>query len=255
MDDKLYIGILDGGFEGINIFNRLVKDYPNERFVYLNDVDNYPYEGKEEKVILNAIKKSVGRLLAFGVSKILVVNNSLVEYGSEYFDTLDVKVLKVSDFIIDYVNEYYEHKNVGLLAKEYIVKANIYQKNIKYNHLYSIPSDAFDELIMNKEVKTAKSFNVVYETFQNVKSKDFNILIVTDSYLNNLRIEFNEYVKCDEIMDLSMLVSKKMKEYLSSTSRFKKKGVVLLTCKKKEFLDKAYFLDIKPKFKNIVDGE
>ena len=125
MKNKRLIGILDGGFEGINIFSRLVKDYPYERFIYLNDPDNYPYEGKEEKEILNCIKKNTEILLNLGVELILVVNNSVIEYGSEYFASLDKKILKFSDFVIDYVNEGYEHKNVGLLAKEYIIKANI----------------------------------------------------------------------------------------------------------------------------------
>ena len=252
MQNKKLIGILDGGLEGINIFNRLVKDYPYERFIYINDLDNYPYEGKEEKVILNAIKKNTETLINLGVELILVVNNSIVEYGSEYFATLDKKVLKFSDFVIDYVNENYEHKNVGLLAKEYIIKANIYQKNIRYNHLYSIPSDELDNIILNKEVKTAKSFKVVKETFENTKSKDFNILIVSDSYLNNLRIEFAEYLKCDEIMDLSMIVSRKMKDHLVNEGKFKKKGIVLTNLAKKEFLKKAYWLEEKVKFQKLV---
>lgn len=252
MNNKKLIGVLDGGFEGINIFSKLTKDYPYARFIYLNDPDNYPYEGKEEKEILNLIKKNTEKLIELGVSLILVVNNSIIEYGTEYFDSLSVKVLKMSDFVIDYVNEGYEHKNVGLLAKEYIIKANIYQKNIKYNHLYSIPSDTLDDVIMNKQVKTAKSFKAVDEIIQAVKSKDYNILVVTDSYLNNLRIEFSEYVKCDEIMDLSAVVSKKMKEYIDSNSKLKKKGIVLTKMSKKEFLDKAYFLDQKVKFQKLV---
>ena len=126
------IGILDGGFEGINIFSRLVKDYPYERFIYLNDPENYPYEGKEEKEILNCIKKNTEILLNLDVELILVVNNSIVEYGSEYFATLDKKILKFSDFVIDYVNEGYEHKNVALMAKEYIVKANILHDTTPY---------------------------------------------------------------------------------------------------------------------------
>ena len=246
------IGILDGGFEGINIFNRLVKDYPYERFIYLNDPVNYPYEGKEEKEILNAIKKNTEILISQHVSIILVVNNSIIEYGLEYFSSLEINVLKISDFIIDYVNESYEHKNVGLLAKEYIVKANIYQKNIKYNHLYSIPSDTLDDIIMNKEIRTAKSFKAVDDAFLNSKAKDYNILIVTDSYLNNLRIEFSEYVSCDEIMDLASVVSKKMKEFLPNVGRIKKKGIVLSILNKKEFLDKAYFLDIRVKFQKLA---
>ena len=252
MKNKKLIGILDGGFEGINIFSRLVKDYPYERFIYLNDPDNYPYEGKEEKEILNCIKKNTEALLNLGVELILVVNNSVIEYGSEYFASLDKKILKFSDFVIDYVNEGYEHKNVGLLAKEYIIKANIYQKNIKYNHLYSIPSDTLDEIIINKEVKTAKSFRAVNEAFQNAKGKDYNILIVSDSYLNNLRIEFSEYVRCDEIMDLSTVVSKRMKEHLENIGRIKKKGIVLTKLTKKEFLEKAYWLDQNIKIEKLV---
>ena len=252
MKNKKMIGILDGGFEGINIFSRLVKDYPYERFIYLNDPENYPYEGKEEKEILNCIKKNTEILLNLDVELILVVNNSIVEYGSEYFATLDKKILKFSDFVIDYVNEGYEHKNVALMAKEYIVKANIYQKNIKYNHLYSIPSDTLDEIIMNKEVKTAKSFKAVSDVLNLSKGKDYNILIISDSYLNNLRIEFLEYIKCDEIMDLSLVVSKKMAPHLENVGRLKKKGIILTKLTKQEFLDKAYWLTDRVKFEKLV---
>ena len=252
MKEKQAIGILDGGFEGINIFNRLVKDYPYERFIYINDLNNYPYEGKEEKEILNLIKQNTEKLISQNVSMILVVNNSIIEYGLEYFNSLEIEILKISDFIIDYVNEGYEHKNVGLLAKEYIVKANIYQKNIKYNHLYSIPSDTLDEIIINKELRTAKSFKAVNDAFLNAKGKDYNILIVTDSYLNNFRIEFSEYVKCDEIMDLASVISKKMKEFLPNEGRIKKKGIIISSLPKKEFLDKVYLLDIKIKYQVIA---
>ena len=253
MKDTLLIGVLDGGFEGINIFSRLTKDYPYQTFIYLNDPTNYPYEGKEEKEILNCIKKNTETLINEGCKIILVVNNSIIEYGSEYFEKIEnVKILKFSDFIIDYVNENYEHKNVGLLAKEYIIKANIYQKNIKYNHLYGIPSDELDKIILNEEVKTAKSFKVVFDTFQTVKSKEYNVLVVTDSYLNNLRIEFSEYIKCDEITDLSAIVSKALKEYASSFGHFKKKGIILTNLDKKDYLKRAYFLDIKVKFQKIM---
>ena len=37
---KQPIGILDGGFEGINIFDNLSKSFPYETFVYINDPVN-----------------------------------------------------------------------------------------------------------------------------------------------------------------------------------------------------------------------
>ena len=252
MNKKQAIGILDGGLEGINIFERLVKDYPYESFIYLNDLDNYPYEGQDEKDILKSIKKNVEILQNNNVKAILVVNNSIIEYGSEYFSTLELPIYEFSEYLIDYINEVYGHKNVGLVAKDYIAKANIYQKKIKYNHLYSINSEALDEVILNKEVKTAKSFKVVYDTFQTVKSKDYYVLLLSDSYLNNLRIEFGEYIKCDEITDVSAIVSKAMKDKVENVGRMKKKGIVLTKLNKKEFLKKAYWLDIKVKFISLA---
>lgn len=248
MKNKQAIGILDGGFEGLNIFMRLVKDYPYESFIYLNDPDNYPYEGKEERDIVKYIKKNVETLLDKNVKAILIVNNSIVEYGSEYLESLELPIYRFNEFIIDYVNEGYEHKNVGLLAKDYITKANIYQKKIKYNHLYSINSEVLDDIILNKEVKTAKSFKAVLDTFQTVKSKEYNVLVLADSYLNNLRLEFGEYVKCDEIIDVSSIVSKRMKDIVSNVGKIKKKGIILTKLSKEDFMKQAYWLDIKVKF-------
>ena len=74
---KQPIGILDGGFEGINIFESLSKNFPNEYFVYINDPKNYPYEGKEEKLIHEYVKKNIDKLLSLEVKCIICVNLSL----------------------------------------------------------------------------------------------------------------------------------------------------------------------------------
>lgn len=245
---KQPIGVLDGGFEGILIFNKLVKDYPHETFIYTNDSDNYPYEGQDEKDIINSLKKTTKILTDYNVSMIIVVNNSIIEYGEEFLSKLEVPVYKFSDFIIDYVNANYEHKNMAILAKQYIIKANIYQKNIHYNHLYSMTSDELDEIVNNKQIRTAKSFAAMRNAVSQIKGKEYSVLVVTDSYLNEFRIEFNEYVDCKDIINVSDIVSNAMKDKFNNEIKSFKKSFIVSKLEKKDFYEKAYLLNCKCKY-------
>ena len=240
------IGILDGGVEGINIFNSLVKNYPNQSFIYVNDFKNYPYEGLKEEDILEYVKSSIEILLSYQVSKIIVVNNSIIEYCDEYLKSLEIPVVRITDILIDYLNTNYEHKNILFLGKQYIIKANLYQKNIKYNHMYNLPSDDLESLILNKKVKTAKSFEKTKELLANVHNRDYNILCYSDSYLDNLRIEFNEY----KTNNLGNVVSKSLVNEINNSTR-NSGNFIVSYLEKSEFLDKVYWIDCKYKYKKI----
>ena len=57
----------------------------------------------------------------------------------EIYNNLNVDEYR--DYIINYVNEHYEHKNILFLAKSYIVKSAMYNKNFRYNRLYNVYSE------------------------------------------------------------------------------------------------------------------
>ena len=241
------IGILDGGVEGINIFSALCKKYPNQTFFYVNDLKNYPYEEKSQNDIIGYVKKNVEYLISLNVSKIIVVNNSIIEYCDEYLKSIGLPVIYITDIIINYLNENYEHKNMLFLAKQYIIKANLYQKNIKYNHLYNVSSDELDEIVLKHKTKTAKSFEKVREVLWTVHNREYNILIYVDSYLSNLRIEFNEYSTSNDILDLSDLVVKTVLNEVDNTKR-NNGNLIISNIEKNEFLEIANWLDCKYKY-------
>lgn len=249
---KAPIGIIDGGIEGINIFEKLSKKYPNEMFIYINDLANYPYEEKDDEIILANVTKNINILLTYEVSLIIVVNNSIIEYCDEYLKTLPVPVVKINEVIIDYVNTNYEHKNVLLLAKQYLIKANLYQKNIKYNHLYNVSSDELEKIIIDKKVKTAVSFSKLRELMIQSNCKDLNILVIIDSYLSNLRIEFNEYISCNEIIDLPLIVGTKIEDYLDHELKNRKKSLIICNYSKKDFTKYVYWLNCKYKYLKLT---
>ena len=253
---KIPIGILDGGFEGINIFEKLSEKYLNESFIYINDIRNYPYEGKDIKIIIENVKKNVDVLISNNVESIICVSASIIEYCSEYLENYlkekNIRFVNIVESVIEYVNNNYDQKNMILLAKGYILKANIFQKNFRYNHLYNLPSDALEDIIYSKQTKTSKSFDKVLEVFRNLINKQIDLLIIVDSVLENLHLEIREYSNIANVIDLSELLFKcLLNKGLLTYNKGRGNKLIISYLPKKEFKEKTYWLKSSYKYQNI----
>ena len=248
------IGILDEGYQGINVFRGLSKKYKNEDFIYVNDIINSPYEGKEEEVINQHVKEKVDFLLLLGVKAIVVVSSAIVEYCSSYLNSISIPVIRIDEAIIKYISSEFEQKNIALVARESIIKANIYQKFLKYNHLYAIFSDELEKIVLDKKVKTSQSFSKMREACKYILNKEVDIFMITDSYIENLYTEINEYVKADTVSNLTdiierEIVSKKVFEYQKGRGR----RYIYSDILKKEFKEITYWIDVKYKYQLITE--
>lgn len=218
------IGILDLGLNNISILNKFASEFEFEDFIYVNDFEVPKYEGLEVSLIEERIKKNVDFLLAKEVKLIVVVSNTIVEYYKQYFDEIPVPVINVVDTIIQYVNDNYEHKNMVFLAQDDIMKANMYQKNFRYNHLYNIVSDRLLEIVKLNRVKTAESFMATKEALKVLSKKDVDIIIPANVNLMLLSTEINEYIRDTDILELSKLFTEKVKAALLAIENFYQKG-------------------------------
>ena len=59
--NKRPIGIIDINVDGLYILNSLTKEFKNEDFIYINDIKNYPYEGREQEEIVKFVTENVVR--------------------------------------------------------------------------------------------------------------------------------------------------------------------------------------------------
>ena len=247
---KTKIGILDAGMEGLSIFNKLVLNFPYNKFIYVNDMENYPYEGKNPEDIKSLTSELINTLYKQEVDIIIVLSNSIIEYCDELLSNIKIPIIKINDLIINYVNKNYEYKNIALLAKLYILKAStIYQKNFHYNHLYNVQSDELDELVLNKEVKTGKSFGVCQRVLKNAIGKDVDLVVYVDSFISTLLIEIKEYIPNTSYIDLYNIIIDYYKENLLDKYPFAIKGkeasLVISNMEKDEFKKLAYFVNCK----------
>lgn len=251
--NKRPIGIIDINVDGLYILNSLTKEFKNEDFIYINDIKNYPYEGREQEEIVKFVTENVEKLLEQNIKMLVVISDTIIEYCLDYLQTLNIPVINIVQSIINYVNKNYEQKNLALLAKSYILKANLYQKNFNYNHMYNIASEELENMIIENKMKTSKSFKASFETFKNSPKKEYNLLIITAPWLELLKIEILEYLEVDEFIKLGNVLSEDIKNANSECyNRGKGKITILSKIDKKEFADLTKWFNLKYKYIQMV---
>lgn len=241
--NKLAIGILDSGYEGLTLFEELVREYRYETFIYINDIHNLPYEGQTVEAINKAVQKNIDILRSQGIKMLVVVSDLIVEHCQELLNSLEIPVINVVSAIIEYVNNNFEQKDLILLIKQEVIKANLYQKNFRYNHLFSINSTELTKIILNKQIKTSNSFFASKEVFKNHYRRKVDLLIISESYLLKLKTEIDEYLDVLEVislLDVFQVQIDRLDEILEKKG--KRKTMIISDLGKKEFYQQAYWL-------------
>ncbi|MCR4652425.1 MAG: glutamate racemase [Eubacterium sp.] len=73
---KDYIGVFDSGVGGLSVLKELVKELPEEDFLYFGDSANAPYGEKEIGTIRELSMKIADRMVADGVKTIVIACNT-----------------------------------------------------------------------------------------------------------------------------------------------------------------------------------
>lgn len=251
------IGILDMGIEGLGIISKLAENYRSETFIYLNDMIGAPYEGRTPEEITKYVSNNIELLNTLNLKMLLVVSDTILEYCSDLFKDLSYPVLPLIDLTHDYINEKYEQKNMVIIGKDGVLKANLYQKDLVYNHLFAIPSDEMEKIILGNQTKTSKSFKTVQESLKPITKRDIEALILTLDYLQNLRIEINEYLSANNIITPYDIFADKINKDYSDLLLQKGKGKVYILSQlpKKEFFKQTYWFDTKCKYFNVTSDQ
>ena len=240
IDDKFIeknqgaVVVLDLGYNALYALNAIKRELNNENIIYLNDLNKETYDvlSEEEIFDLNAvlenIKELIARALKFSPKLIIVANDSIIEYGKELLDAVEVKKIYLTDVIIEEVNKNYEYKNMAFFAPQGIIEANLYQHNFHYTRLYNLNADNVTDALKNFKMKTSDSFNQVKNALLPLYKKDVDVIIPTFSNILLFQTEIFEYVKDQNkdvvILNIDDLLAENAKLSLGSVQGGKQKN-------------------------------
>lgn len=221
---KKNIGVLDLNIDNIYFLNKLRERFINDDIYYINDLSIEDIDSME----IEEINKKVNDLITYLISKnidiLVIISDNIVEYCEELLNSLSVPVIQIVNETLNYVNENYEYKNIGFLSTTSMIKANIYQKNLRYNHLYNMTGDNLQDLIRNHLVKTTESFQEVKNIIAPVFKKDLDIVL--PSLINYLMVttEINEFLREVEVIKIDEILCDIIQKQLYKSQEMPIKG-------------------------------
>lgn len=213
--------VLDLAYSSMFSLNKIKEALPYENIVYINDLEKDTYEVTDADMIqdIPGIVEEIKRLLALALKyqpKLLIIaSDSIIEYGKEVIDSINIPKIYITDVICEEVNKNFEYKNMAFFATQGIIEANLYQKNFHYSRLYNLNADNMMDAIKNFKMKTSDSFNQVKIALYPMYKKDVDVIIPSISNILLFQTEIFEYTR-EQNKDINIL---KIDEILASACK------------------------------------
>jgi len=130
---KYSILVIDSGTGGKLVYNRLINDFPNENFIFFEDVINAPYGNKSKKRLLEITKSNIEMFSQKNIKVVIFACNTLSSVVLE-----DIQKIFPNKIFLginpDYYFSAYKDLNILVLStkktKQYILNKQ-YGKNVK----------------------------------------------------------------------------------------------------------------------------
>lgn len=155
---KNQIVVIDSGLGGLNIYNALIKKYPNENYIYVADEKYFPY-GTKDKYFLS---KRVETLIEhFKDSKAIIIAcntaSSVLQFIKKTYDN----VLGIIELTADYASSITKNGKILVLATNLTIELGEYQKYISRNNktAIAVKGSEFVELIESKQNMTEQRYH------------------------------------------------------------------------------------------------
>ena len=128
---KRPIGVLDSGLGGKLVLDELKKQMPEENFIYLADIENFPYGNKTKDQIIDLTRTNVKKLIIQGVKLIIIACGTATSQALETVSKeVNIPIIGIIEPTIEYI-EKLNLKKIGVMATIGTIRSNAWETNLK----------------------------------------------------------------------------------------------------------------------------
>lgn len=211
--NKSYIAVFDSGVGGLNILESLVKEFPNENFIYLADEEFFPYGVKSKEQLENRITKIATKLNSMNIKVIIIACNTASANSHHLINIIDTKVIEIISATASYALEMSETKKIGVWATNATIKSFKYQEALTDAvACYPVMASDLVELIENNLLEETRPY--VIKHLNEIQGADSLILGCTHFPL--LSGIINEIMPSLKLISSNIPVNVALKKFLDS---------------------------------------
>ena len=131
MEKNNPIGIFDSGVGGLSVLKELVRELPNEKFIYFGDTLRVPYGDKSLDELLTCTRRILYFFKTKKVKAVIVACNTCSANTLKFVkDEYDFEILGLIEPAAKYISSF-KVKKIGLIATTATVKSNAYKNAIE----------------------------------------------------------------------------------------------------------------------------
>jgi glutamate racemase len=245
MNKSRPIGVFDSGVGGLSVLRQLVKDYPNESFIYLGDTARLPYGTKSKETIVKYANKNLKFLVDnFSIKALVVACNSV----STVIDEIDSKVPifgVIKPGARAALSSLNTGDSIGLWATQATVQSGAYVKEIKnINNNVSVSMVSCPTLVALVEEGLDKHplLEAAFDYYINQFDKKVDVLILGCTHFPFFKELLAKKFPKIKLIDSSISLSEDLKSSLDLKGEKTETRTVkiLLTDEAKSFKDFVY---------------
>lgn len=210
--DKKVIGVFDSGLGGIVILNELVKNLPNESFLYIADEANVPYGEKSTEEVKDIVSNNCEYLLKNNAKMIVIACNTATT-NSNHID-LEIPVVGVVEPTARQVYSLPHKSNVLLLATSVTVKSNSYQKILKDYNVSSVACPEFVKIVEENLYHTNEAKELIKNKLDAYKNKNIKGVILGCTHFELLKNYVQDIFPDAKIFSSSTVMVEEVKAIL-----------------------------------------
>lgn len=159
------IAFLDSGVGGITVFEKLKKILPNENYVYLGDLKNFPYGSKSYDELLEITTKNFDYFKTLGVKALVMAcNTTSATVYEELKNKYDFKIYPIIQSSASAIAKL-PVKKIGVFATEATIKNGAYGRELKKHNpdleVFEIACPSWVKIVEEKSQNKPESIEEV----------------------------------------------------------------------------------------------
>ena len=244
------IGVFDSGLGGLNVLKELIKELPNEKYIYLGDTKRFPYGQKSQDAIIEIAKQNVDFLVKQGVKIIVIACGTVTSQAIEVLQKIyEVPIIGIIEPTVLNLRDRIDERDntIGVIATKGTIRSCAWEKKISEYipnaEIISVSAPLLATMAEEGWISNKVAEYTVREYMKMFKHVDKLILGCTHYPLFKelMRKELSNRI---EIIDTGVELAKYLKKKIS--------GFNLETSDSKTGEYELYLTDIDPTFATIA---
>lgn len=203
------IGIFDSGIGGLTILKELLKEKPNNHYIYYGDNINLPYGDKNREELTKILDRIIKYFIGLNVDLIIIACGTMSSIldKSKY----NIKIIDIIEPIVNYLSTLNIDK-VLLLGTNRTIEEGTFKRSLEQLNI-KVYDKACPKFALILESKLDEDINLVIDEYlSEFKGIDFDKIILGCTHFSLIEDKIKCYLSNTSVLIIGRLISEYVEE-------------------------------------------